>query len=113
MLTLKKLWKRISDDIVVYLATLVGVVGSIVWPMVLAMTIHGTAPRFVALDLIRLIGASIVSLVLAVRADQNGVKELHNTPAVLRRRINAAMMRGFGWQAAIAAITAVASGAGG
>jgi len=113
MLTkLARLWHRIYDDIAVYLATLAGVVGSIAWPMVLAMALRGEAPRFAAVDLVRLLGASIVALVLAVRADQEGTKEMRNTPAALRRRVRAAAARGFAWQAAVAAITA-AAGVGG
>lgn len=113
MLTkLGRLWHSIYDDIAVYLATLAGVVGSIAWPMVLAMALRGEAPRFAVVDLVRLLGASIVALVLAVRADQEGTKEMRNTPAVVRRRVNAAFARGFGWQAAVAAITA-AAGVGG
>jgi hypothetical protein len=110
---LRKLWKRIYDDIAVYLATLGGVLGSIAWPMVLAMALRGEPPQFAAVDLVRLLGASIVALVLAVRADQQGTPEQRNAPAALRRRVNAAFARGFGWQAAVAALTAAATGAGG
>lgn len=112
MISLKKLWNRIYDDIAVYLATLVGVVSSMAWPMILEMALHGAMPKLTPVDLVRVVGASIVAVALAVRSDQEGAKEMRNTPAALRRRVKAAFSRGFGWQAAIGAITAVATGGG-
>jgi hypothetical protein len=110
---LKRLWHRIADDLAVYLATLAGVIGSILWPVLLAMTVKGILPTFAWTDLVRLLGASIIAIVLAVRADQDGTPEQRNTRAAIRRRATAAFARGFAWQSGIAALTAVAAGAGG
>lgn len=110
---LKRLWRRIYDDIAVWGATLAGVVGSILWPVVLAMAMQGTLPAFGWPDLVRLLGASIVAIVLAVRSDREGTPEQRNTREAIRRRCSAAFSRGFAWQSGIAALTAIAAGAGG
>jgi hypothetical protein len=110
MNALTKLWKRIYDDIAVWASTLAGVLGSMAWPLVLEMTLHGAMPVFRGTDLVRVFGASIIAVVLAVRADQEGTPEQRNTRTVLMRRVKAAFGRGFGWQAAIAALTAAAGG---
>lgn len=112
MSKLLKFWHRVYDDILVWAATLGGVLGSLAWPVVLDMTLRGTVPTFHAVDLIRVLGASIISIVLAVQADKQGTPEQKNTPTAIRRRMGAAFGRGFGWQTAIAALTAAAQGGG-
>lgn len=113
MKALARLWRRIYDDIEVWAATLIGVLASMLWPAVLAMAAHGQMPKFGYVDLVRLLGAVIVSVALAVRESREGGQEASHSKEAIRRRVKAALSRGFAWQAAVAAITAVASGAAG
>lgn len=112
METIKQLWRRIRDDSAIWAATLAGVVGSMLWPHALNMLLHGVLPAFSRVDLVRLFGAAIVAIALAVKADTEGTPEQRHTPTAIKRRVKAAFARGFSWQTAIAAITAMMQGGG-
>ncbi|HAM40188.1 MAG TPA: hypothetical protein DCP69_02320 [Candidatus Omnitrophica bacterium] len=109
MLTPLQVWRRVYDDVGVWGATLAGIVASMAWPLVLAMALHGTLPRFALTDLIRILGAAIIAVVLAVRADKDTPLDARKGKAAIKRRVNAAFARGFAWQGAIAALTAAAT----
>ena len=113
MLTPLQFWRKIDDKLAVGLATIAGVAASIAWPWLLDMALRGMLPRVIWADLVRLLGASIIAIILAVRADKEGTVEQRQSKAAVRRRMRAALLRGFAWQAGIAAITAAATGAGG
>lgn len=109
-------WLRsISDDVLVYLATLAGVVASIVWPWIVDGAINGTVPTFGVADVVRIVCASLIGIVLSWRADtnaKNGEPGGRMTKAAIRRRMKAALSRGFAWQAGVAALTAAVAGGG-
>jgi hypothetical protein len=107
---LRKLWHRIYDDIAVYLATLGGVIASMAWPWVLGMAIDGVLPTLAVTDLVRFLGGAIIAVWLAVKADKVPQEQQKNRD-VLLRRVRSAVMRGFAWQAGVAALTAAATGA--
>ena len=107
---LSKLWHRIYDDIEVWAATLIGVVASMLWPAVLAMATQGVLPRLGYVDLVRLFGAIIIAVVLAARESKDTTLDQRKTKVAIQRRVKAAFSRGFAWQAAVAAVTALAAG---
>ncbi len=116
---LSKWLHAISDDVLVYGATVVGVAGSIVWPWVLAAALQGKLPILGWTDLIRFGGAAIVGIVLSVRADRNmvnGDPSQRMTKAAIRRRMKAGVARGFAWQSGVkefvTVVTAMVAGGG-
>ena len=110
---LRRWLHSISDNVLVYLATVAGVAGSIAWPWIVDGAMYARLPVLGWPDLIRFVCAGAIGIVLAVRADRNpanGEPANRMTKAAVRRRVKAAFSRGFAWQAGISVITALASG---
>lgn len=110
MLKPLKVWKRARDDIEVWGAGVGGITASMGWPWLLRMLFDGLLPHLAATDLVRLLGAMILSVIFSLWADKGTPLDQRTTPAAIRRRAKAMFWRGFGFQGAIAALTALAQG---